>query len=122
MNDERYKIIRARLSTLSDNRLELILHAVRHDMIVYDDVNFDGERFCPLAVGLLCPFMAAPTQDSVVAEIAKHFDPPNALKGVPGDFYHGDTESRRVDLLRVIGDIQNERARRNARFSAFSAE
>lgn len=97
--DARYRAVWNRLSKLTETQLQRIIDNI--DKVCLDTYNFDPmeKTFCPLAIAHgLDQCLSNPTDESVQAELAKHYTPVNILKGVPGTFY---TTNRRADLLAI---------------------
>lgn len=114
--DLRYKAVAARLKELRPHELERLRGALVADKVCLDSVNYDGQHYCPLAVatGLSDTLRQVEgcaedlgmdfrvTDDLVGMILANRFYPVNALRGVPGTFFHGDHQSRRKDLLGLV--------------------
>lgn len=107
MNDRRYIAMKDRFRALTrDELLTILVHI--DDLVLFDNFNFHEGKFCPIAVAMGCFRQENPTQESVQQEISTRFFPVNILRGVPGDFYHGDDDSRKQDLVSLIHEILNE--------------
>jgi hypothetical protein len=107
MNDDRYNIIKNRLSLFSIKEIQRIKNNI--DLVCFDTLNYDKDTmtFCPLAIALdLHNTIQNPTDQKIKNEIAKLFDPVNALKGVKGIFY---TKNRKQDLLDLCNEIIKEK-------------
>lgn len=96
MVDQRFDLIKERLSQLSKVELQRIVDNI--DDVCLDEFNYDAQnhRFCPLAMGMGLNAITAPTDDSIKRLIGMRFHPVNVIKGVKGAFY---TVNRKEDLL-----------------------
>ena len=117
--DRRFDIMYERLKTFSLEQLYHLHDAITDDRVCYDEFNYDIQtgKFCPIAILLgLDRMMENPTNESVGERIRANFDPMNAMKGVPGQFYHGTPEERESDLLGLLNVlICKQEALRNAK-------
>jgi hypothetical protein len=113
--DRRYELFYERLHGLTIEQLRRLIDY--RDDIVCDTYNYDGRRFCALAVALDIPKLMAGrtlTQDTVrakIVEIASRQIPGfliNPTKGVSGTFY---TTNRKEDLLTLARQVLNEKER-----------
>jgi len=103
MVDERYKVMKQRLSLLSKEELQRIVDNI--DMLIFDTVNYDekNHKFCPLAVAMqLDKTISNPTDSLIKSEIGKRFDPINVIKGIPGNFYRTQRENDLKNLCKEI--------------------
>lgn len=104
--DNRKQVFLDRLNSLSVQEIQRIRDNI--DLICFDTFNYDAKNktYCPLAVGLnLHKTIENPTDEVIRNEIGKRFQPPNALKGVVGEFY---TSHRKRDLLEVCDEISRK--------------
>lgn len=116
--DPRYLLLRDRLNALTTEQLQRLAH-YQEEMVV-DDVNYDGQRFCPLAVAFDLPnefkgkrkvtdkLVRARIQELGEKQIPGFQISPT--KGVSGNFY---TSDRRRDLLRLVATILEHRLSAN---------
>lgn len=103
--DKRFEVMYERLKTFSLPALYHLHSAIIDNKVCYDEFNYDAQtgKFCPVAILLrLDEKMDNPTNESVGERIRANFDPVNAMKGVPGKFYHGTPEDRESDLLGLL--------------------
>lgn len=102
--DKRFDIIQERLESLSKDELQRLHDGIIAGKVCYDERNYDPEtgRFCPLAIALGLDALENPTEEDITEELSQRFKPVNALKGVPGSFYHGDEQDRESDLLGLV--------------------
>lgn len=101
--DERYKVLKERLSLLTKEELERI--RIDIDSVCFDTWNYDAEnnKFCPLAVATnLHRTVTNPSNKLIIDILSKRFNPVNAIGGVEGNYY---TTDRKQDLLTVINEI-----------------
>lgn len=99
--DERFKIIRDRLSTLTREEIQRIVDKV--DLLCLDTFNYDEGKYCPLAVAMnLHQTVDNPTDQKIRAAIATRFTPVNVISGVEGNFYR---ENRKDDILKICNEI-----------------
>lgn len=110
MNDLRYQLMRERLNTLADSQLQEIIDKI--DIILFDEYNYHEGKFCPMGIALGCHlnFWGKPTNEWVRSQIGEYYKPANMLKGVPGEFYHGNDAERKRDLLALCREIIKSRA------------
>lgn len=105
MNDLRYNILYTRLSMLNLDELKRVKNNI--DNIVLDTYNYHDGKYCILAVAKEAEkYVKDPTQEKVVDFLSQWFNPVNAIKGVPGDFFSTD---RKSDLLQVVNDLLQSR-------------
>lgn len=101
--DDRYRLVKERLETCSNEELQRIIDDVDH--ICWDTFNFDKETntYCPIAIAMnLHHELLNPTDELVMQKINERFDPTNILKGTPGIFY---TANRKQDILKLCHEI-----------------
>lgn len=101
--DERYLLARQRLEKLTNQELQRIVNNV--DRICWDTYNFDAEnnKFCPIAIAMnLHKTVSNPTDKLINAKISERFNPPNILKGIPGEWYTNNRRSDLISLCRLI--------------------
>lgn len=106
--DRRFDIMKERLGELTHEELECLHEGIIEGKVCYDDFNYDvrAGKFCPLAVAIGLDKMKDPSDLKVWEELYKRFKPVNVLKGVPGNFYHGNTEERESDLLGLVNVLR----------------
>jgi hypothetical protein len=124
--DARCIALAAGLRQLSQEELERLHEALVSDpeSVVVDSCNFDVEAgaWCPLAVGLNVPELAAERDDLVtdadgkrfILEVgrARHGDfSLNPVSGIAGDFYTADRHADLLLLTRHMLDASNHRLR-----------
>lgn len=100
ITDARFIVFCERFLKFSTEQLKRIRDNI--DLVCFDTFNYDEEnkKFCPVAIALnLHKTIENPTNVLVTEAMREYFNPPNALKGVKGDFY---TLNRREDLLTAI--------------------
>lgn len=105
--DNRYKILKERLSLLSLTQLQRIEADIDH--VCFDTYNYDSEnnKFCPLAVALnLHNTIENPSEEIVIDILSKVFNPVNIIGGAEGNFYK---DNRKEDLLNVVRELINDR-------------
>lgn len=105
--DERFRIIKERLSSLSVSELQRIVDNI--DIVCFDEFNYNAaeKTYCPLAVALNLHRIVENPSDAVIAdELVKRFVPVNIVKGVKGEFY---TKNRKKDLLNLCLGLIEEK-------------
>lgn len=106
--DNRYKIIKDRLQSLSKEEIQRIVDNV--DLLCLDTYNFDEQekKYCPLAIAMnLHETVLNPTNQLIKYEIGKRFTPVNIIAGVDGNFYR---ENRKDDIVKISTEILNEKS------------
>lgn len=106
--DQRYLAMWDRLSALTERQLKTIYLAALRDEVCVDTFNYDekSRKFCPIAIAFGAKDrLKTPTNEAAEAFISLFMRPVNILKGLPGEFYHGDAASRRRDLLEIVRAI-----------------
>ena len=102
--DLRYHKMKSRLVLLSKPEVQAIVDNI--DKVIFDDCNYRDGKFCPIAIALGAHMLDVHwTDESVKDFIAEWFYPVNILHGVPGEFYHGNDEERKRDLLLLCEEV-----------------
>lgn len=105
--DDRYWAIRERLGHFSKTEIRRIVDDI--DKCVFDEYNYKDGYFCPVGLAMnLHNELSEPTNISAKQAMARRFNPVNVIKGVPGQFYHGNSIQRRKDLLMLCDELLNE--------------
>jgi hypothetical protein len=95
-----------RLSELTTYEIRQILDDMHY--VLFDTYNSHDGKYCPLGVALGLHKRNL-TDEQAKEVLSQRFEPLNILKGVPGNFYHGDDAARRADLTFLCNEILNER-------------
>lgn len=114
MNDPRYQAIYDSLNRLNIGQLYRI-KTFKPLAICLDNYNYDEEyhRFCPLAIGVglhLLPDIKWTNYLCIGVLDRLGFAPYN-LKGVEGNFYHGNHDERWRDLMLVVNRLIGEKSK-----------
>lgn len=109
-HDSRYFVMRRRFEQLLNVQLIEMLRQI--DITLFDTYNYFDGKFCPMGIALGCHKFAVFSSDEAVKWVIKHcgFTPTNILHGIPGEFYHGNDDERKRDLISLVCEILRARA------------